>query len=338
MNKLIGILFCLAIHSSVAQTLFVDPLKGKAGASGATRDPVASIGEAVRIAERFSGKEPVIIKLYPGLYLLNDQVELKPFANGNDTTSYSIEAVILPDDTGWSPAKMPVIQSVSPNNKNWKSFDHCAGLQVLRNNVHFRGLKFVGNSNPSVMYYYAIERHFPQLSGLDISQCIFTGSRNSAPMQGALFVQGPNINIDHTIFYECKNAVLAFMEVTGFSLTHSIIYGSYEGAIWFGKFSDVNFRNNIVASNRCFWIGMKDYASRYLFENSVITGNEILMGTNNDGIIEKDTVTKFQLRHVQLSGRVELQMASTDTIPRNYLHPVKGTAGYELHAGLFKRR
>lgn len=319
-----------------AQTLFVDPVKGQSNAAGDSDHPVTTISEAVRLTRNFSGNDPITIKLYPGLYLLKDQVELDSFANGNNIQLLSIEAVTLPDDTAWSPAKMPVIQSVSPNNKNWKAFDHCAGFQVQRDHVAFRGLKFVGNSNPSVVYYYAIERHFPELEGLEISQCLFVGNRNAAPIQGALFVQGPRIRIDHCIFYECKNAVLAFINVTGFSLTHSIVYGSYEGAIWFGKFSDVNFHSNIIAHNKCFWVSMKDYTSRYRFDNSVITANDMFMGLNHDGVIEKDHQTKPELRQVQLSGRVELQMVTTDTIPKNYLHPVKNSAGTQLRAGLFK--
>jgi hypothetical protein len=338
---LLSVFLWFSALSSFSQTIYVDPLKGNDGATGLWNQPVASIARAVHLAANFTGAEPVAIKLFPGLFLLTDQIELNPYktvtdtAGKNDTSRFTIEAVVLPDDTNWLPSRMPVIQSVSPNNKNWKSFDHCTGFQVQRNNIHFRGLKFVGNSNPGVVYYYAIERHFPELKGLNISQCLFTGSRNSAPIQGALFAQGPGIKIDHTIFYECKNAVLSFMNVSGFSLTNSIIYGSYEGAIWFGKFSDIKFRNNIVANNRCFWVSMKDYEPHYVFENSVIVNNDIFMGVNNDGLIEPDSKIKPSLRQIQQSGQVQLQMVSTDTIPKHYLHPVKGSPGSELGAGLF---
>jgi hypothetical protein len=338
MSKLfIGLFFVslFPLMNMQAQTLFVDPVKGKDTGTGTEHDPLLSLGRAVTVANTFTGKNPIKIKLYPGLYMLTDQLELKPPAGNGYATDYTIEAVILPDDKGWMPSAMPVIQSISPNNKNWANFDHCTGLQVERNNTHFRGLKFVGNTNPAVVYYYAIERHFPELKGMEISQCIFAGSRNTAPIQGAVFAQGNDIKVDHCIFYECKNALLLFLSVNGFSLTNSIIYGSYEGAIWFGKYSDFDFRNNIIANNKAFWIGMKDYTPHYTFANSLITDNEIFMGLNNNGSIELDSRSKPGTKNVQRSGKVVLNVASSDTIPANYLQPSAVSAGKNIPAGIF---
>lgn len=335
---IIGLYFLCLIPSvkTVAQTLFVDPAKGRDNASGSINDPLLSIGEAVNRANDFTGNEPVTIKLAPGLYILTDQVVLKHFKAKEDTTRYTIEAAIMPDDTGWLASKMPVIQSVSPNNKNWAKFDHCTGFQVERNNTCFKGLKFVGNSNPAVVYYYTIERHFPELKGMEVSQCIFVGNRNSAPIQGALFAQGSGIKVDHCIFYECKNALLLFLSVNGFSLTNSIIYGAYEGAIWFGKFSDFVFRDNVIANNNCFWISMKDYTPRYTFTNSLITDNKIFMGLNNDGVIESDEKTVPITKDVQRSGKVMLNVVDTDTIPMSYLNLSPASAGRNIPAGLFR--
>ena len=331
-----SLLWAVVSVKSVAQTLFVDPVKGKDYSTGAIDAPLASLGKAVALTNEFKGTQPVTIKLAPGLYLLTNQLVLKPFKATQSTASYTIEALVMPDDTRWLPSMMPVIQSVSPNNKNWGKFDHCAGFQVERNNVRFRGLKFVGNTNPAVVYYYAIERHFAELKDMEVSQCIFAGSRNSAPIQGALFAQGSGIKVDHSIFYECKNALLLFMSVTGFSLTNSIIYGSYEGAIWFGKYSDFVFTDNIIANNRCFWISMKDYTPHYTFSNSVITGNNMFMGLNNNGVIENDNQTVPTTKNIQREGKVELNVVATDTIPKNYLHLSPGSAGRDISAGLFK--
>jgi hypothetical protein len=261
---------------------------------------------------------------------------LKPFKTKDDTARYTIEAAIMPDDTGWLPSKMPVIQSISPNNKNWAKFDHCTGFQVERNNTCFKGLKFVGNANPAVVYYYTIERHFPELKGMEVSQCIFVGNRNSAPIQGALFAQGSGIKVDHCIFYECKNALLLFLSVNGFSLTNSIIYGAYEGAVWFGKFSDFVFRDNVIANSNCFWISMKDYTPHYTFTNSLITDNKIFMGLNNNGVIENEEKIVPVTKNIQRSGKVVLQVVDTDTIPRSYLNLSPASAGRDIPAGLFR--
>lgn len=326
-------LITLSNMVAAAQTLFVDPLNGKDHASGSKQDPLASIEKAVSIANSFKGDQPITIKLSPGLYLLKDQLLLKTSKAGS---WYSIEAAIMPDDPSWQPSKMPVIQSVSTNNKNWGNFNHCTGLQVERNNTSFKGLKFVGNSNPAIVYYYAIERHFPELSGMEISQCMFVGNRNAAPIQGAIFAQGSDIKVDHCIFYECKNALLLFLSVTGFKLTNSIIYGSYEGAIWFGKYSDFLFSNNIIANNNCFWVSMKDFAPKYTFLNSLITDNRIFLGLNDNGVIEKDNENIPITKNVQRSGKVILNVVSTDTIPRDYLHLSPSSGGKHIQAGIFK--
>lgn len=330
------LLFLVPTKRTTAQTLFVDPVKGRDNATGTMNDPLLSLDKAVNRAGDFTGKEPVTIKLAPGLYILTNQVVLKPFKTNSDTARFTIEAVVMPDDPGWLPSKMPVIQSISPNNKNWGKFDHCTGFQVERNNTCFKGLKFVGNTNPDVVYYYAIERHFPGLKDMEVSQCIFVGNRNSAPIQGALFAQGSGIKVDHSIFYECKNALLLFVSVNGFSLTNSIIYGAYEGAIWFGKYSDFVFKDNIIANNSCFWISMKDFTPHYTFTNSLITGNKVFLGLNNNGVIEKDDKTVPVIKGIQRSGKVLLQVVDTDTIPKNYLHPSAASAGHDIPAGVFK--
>lgn len=327
---------CFIQTGLAGQTIFVDPVNGKDNATGSQKDPLASIDKAVALAGSFSGKEPVTIKLAPGLYLLTRQLLISPFDIKNDTVAYTIEAAILPGDSGWLPSSMPVIQSVSPNNKNYGHFDHCIGIQVERNNTCFKGLKFLGNTHPAVVYYYAIERHRPELKDMKISQCYFIGSKNAAPMQGAVFAQGSGIKIDHCIFYECRNALLLFLSVNGFSLTHSIIYGAYEGAVWFGKYSDFVFRDNIIANNNCFWVGMKDYQPHYVFTNSLITGNTIDMGLNNNGIIEKDRSDILETGNIQRSGKVLLNEIDKDTIPVNYLHLSPVSAGRYIPAGILK--
>ncbi len=330
------ILYVFSTNCVVSQTIYVDPIKGNDNSTGKMEAPFQTIHKAVNMAGGFSGKEPITIKLAPGLYLLNDQVVLDRSANDLASADYTIEALINPDDPSWLPTKMPVIESVSANNNNSGNFDHCAGFQIQRGNTHFRGLKFVGNSNPGVKYYYAIERNFfptVPLAGMEVSQCLFVGSRGSAPTQGAIFAQGKNIHINHCIFYGCKNAVLTFMSITGFALTNSIIYGCYEGAIWFGKYSDFVFNNNIVANNNCFWVSLKDYKSSYVFKNSVIVDNSFLMGLN-DTPVAVDTQTKPTMENIITSGKVILDLRF-DTVSRSFLHPVPGTTGSKIPAGLF---
>lgn len=191
MNRSISFLMILLFLSVVhagGQTIFVDASRGKDGAAGTITDPVASLENAVVLARSFSGNEPVTIRLYPGLYLLRQQAELKTGKLADDTMRYSIEAVVMPDDPDWKPASMPVIQSVSADNSSTQ-FIHAVGFLAAKHNVRLRGLKFVGSANPSVRYYYPVTRENENLSGLEISQCYFIGEKNSAPIQGAIFAR-----------------------------------------------------------------------------------------------------------------------------------------------------
>ncbi|HLZ87830.1 MAG TPA: hypothetical protein VKQ52_11335, partial [Puia sp.] len=183
------LLFLSAGSRLASQTLYVDAVNGNDHAKGTLSHPVASLEQAVALAKRSAHHEPVTIKIAPGLYKLKRQLKIEPRNGPEDTAEYTFEAMIMPDDTSWKPAKMPVIQSWSTNNTR-TFFSHAVGFEILRDNVSIKGLKFVGNADPAVDYYYPIERDSNKLKNLDISQCYFIGDRNSAPIQGAVYTQG----------------------------------------------------------------------------------------------------------------------------------------------------
>ncbi|MGK9120011.1 hypothetical protein [Olivibacter jilunii] len=69
MSKLFIGLFSVSLFSLMniqAQTLFVEPVKGKDTGTGTEHDPLSSLGRAVAIANTFTGKDPIKIKLYRG--------------------------------------------------------------------------------------------------------------------------------------------------------------------------------------------------------------------------------------------------------------------------------
>lgn len=343
MNRLFPftfLVFMIIAGHAKSQTLFVDAVKGKDSAKGTMTEPLHSLEKAVAIAGEFTGNEPVTIKLAPGLYLLNRQVIISPFKNQPDTAKYTIEAMIMPDDSAWSPVKMPVIQSVSSNNKDYGHFNHCVGFQVDRNNVSLKGLKILGNSSPDVEYYYPVERHNPELNNLEISQCYFIGEKNSSPIQGCIFAQGSGIHIDHCVFYGCKNAILVFIKIKDFSLTHSIIYGAYEGAVWcgYGDSADLpfTFRDNVVSNSNYFFVGYKGIHTNYVFSNSLISNNSHYMGFNGDNI-SPDNVNKPTEQNVIKSGTVILNEVTANGVPKNYLNLPVPSAG-NIQAGIFKKQ
>ncbi|MCW3119257.1 MAG: hypothetical protein JWM28_3339 [Chitinophagaceae bacterium] len=330
------LLLCLSVRLS-AQTIYVDVVKGRYEAKGTLTDPLAGLEQAVALASGFTGNEPVTIKVAPGLYVISQLLETRTGNLLNDTMRYTIEATVMPDDPDWLPTKMPVIQSISRDN-SITQFVHSAGFLVAKNNVSFKGLKFTGNANPSVRYYYPVTRENETLKGLEISKCYFIGEKNSEPIQGAVWAHGAGIAIDHCIFYGCKNALLLFKSISGFSVTNSIIYGSYESAVWFGPFTaGFTFRNNIVSHCNYFWVRPDNTQPAYSFTNSLITGNKEYMGYyGSKGLVptEKNSHTETGIRK---TGNVLLSEVKTEGLPKDYLNLTADSDGKEIGAGIFKK-
>jgi len=244
----------------------------------------------------------------------------------------------MPDDAGWQPEKMPVIQSVSPNNSNVQ-FTHSVGFLVAKNSVSFKGLKFVGNASPYVAYYYPITRENENLNDLEVSQCYFIGEKNSTRLQSGLWTHGPGIHVDHSIFFNCRNAMVLIKGIKDLSITNSIIYGAYESAVWFGA-SDAPFvfRDNIVTRCNFFWVRPKDTQPAYTFSNSLITENDNYMGYISNDLIP---APKSNLKEIGIrkTGHVTLVEIKTDRYqPHNYLNLAPGSDGSDIPAGIFKKK
>jgi hypothetical protein len=324
-----------------AQTLYVDVIKGNDEAAGTVNAPLASIGKAVSLANQFSGKAPITIKIASGLYTLTQPLTIHPASSQPITAKYTFEAMVMPDDTTWSPAKMPVIQGIADSNRTGNLKHASISFQVERNHVVIKGLKFLGNPNPTSQYYYVLERRDSTLTGLEISQCYFIGEKNSAPIQGGVFAQGAGICIDHCIFYGVKNAVLVFQGLKDFSITHSIIYGAYEGAVFYGygqsSIMPFTFSNNIIADCNYFWVGYRGVHTNYKFTNSLIAGNTFYLGFNEEEIMP-DLLNKPIEKGVRKSGKVFFNEVNTKEIPKDYLNLSSSSAGSNIDAGIFKNR
>jgi hypothetical protein len=340
MNKLklcaLLLIVCLGMRLS-AQTIYVDAVNGKSDAKGTITDPLLSLEKAMSIANGFTGQEPVTIKLEAGLYIVAHEIIVKTAREDNDTVKFTIEAVHMPDDKDWQPNKTPVIQSISTDNSKVQ-FTHCVSFMVGKSNVSFKGLKFVGNASPDVAYYYPITREDEKLNGLDVSQCYFIGEKNSTRLQSGLWTHGAGIHVDHCIFYNCRNAMVLIKGITALSITNSIIYGAYESAIWFGaSTAPFVFKNNIVTRCNFFWVRPKDTQPAYTFSNSLITENDNYMGYIANDLIP---APKSNLKEpgIRKQGTVKLVDIKTDRDqPHDYLNLLPGSAGSDLHAGIFKK-
>jgi hypothetical protein len=337
-RKTVMIMVCLCLCAGArAQAFYVDALKGSDAAKGTEDEPLQSLQKAVSIANQSTAA--VTIKVAPGLYILHDALRIE--SPKGDTAKYIVEATVMPDDKDWKPWLMPVIGSVSPNNDH-KYFDHCAGIMAERANVLIHGLKFIGNPNPAVEYYYPIIRDTLTLKNLDISQCYFIGDPNGGVVQGAIYAEGPGIHVDHCIFYGCKNDVLVFENISDFSITHTIMYGAYECAVWYGyKDSDQPFvfADNVVSHCNFVWAGSKDIDhSSYAFSHSMISANDNYVGMQNGkgGVMPLAAKAYFTETNIQKSGKVKLVEVKTEGFPPDWLNLAKDSDGKSTGAGIFK--
>ena len=324
----------------LADDVFVDPNKGSDTGNGTLQEPVATLARAVSIANALTSDGPITLKLFPGFHVLTDKISIKPGRTIKDTARFTIEAVVMPDDKEWTPDKMPVIQSVSGNNST-EQFPHAVGFLVAADSVTIRGLKFVGNPNPKVKYFYPIAKENEALRGMEVSQCYFISEKHSAPIQGGIWAHGPDTDIDHCVFYNCRNAILHFKSVGGFSITHTVMYGANESAIWMGPLdSGFVFKSNVVAKCHCFWVRPQNTKPAYELSDSLITETDIYMGYyTQNGVMEMpaETNSRFKETNIVRSGKVRLVEKTGDVLPMNYLNLTPESDGYGLGAGIFRR-
>jgi hypothetical protein len=195
----------------------------------------------------------------------------------------------------------------------------------------------LGNANPTVKYYYPITRENPDANGLEISQCYFIGEKNSAAIQGAIYAHGSGIHVDHSIFFDCKNALLLFLSIKNLSVTNCIINGSYESAVWFGPFLEpFVFKNNVITHCNYFWLRQKSTQPAYTFANSIITGNDHYLGFFGN-VPEPATGDSVNEIHLQKTGKLLFSEVKTEGLPVDYLNLIAGSDGLELDAGIFKK-
>lgn len=323
---------------SFGQTLYVNADKGKNNGSGTMADPFLTLDEAVSKANSFTGAEPVLLLLGPGLYTVTHKLIIK--AADDKGKTFSIQAQTLPDDPQWKPADLPVILSVSANNSDHQ-FLHCEGFLIAQNNVIFRGLKFLGNPNNKVRNYYPIRREDKTLHGLNVSQCYFIGEPNSSPIQSSFWASGPGIHVDHCIFHNSKIAFVLSNDVDDFSLTHSIIDGAYNTAIWYGfagTQSKFTFKNNVITN--CYYVmvyPVEKGQPNYTFRDSYITNNKNYLGNypkEQDKFIAEPNK---HIREVNLhnKGVIKFVNVEDDGITKENLNLSPASPGKTTNAGIF---
>lgn len=327
-----------------AQTIYVDIKNGNNTNNGTIESPIQTLDRAAELVNTSKLRGSAIIKLAPGIYNLTDKIVFR-------TDKYSenerliIEATVLPHDTSWSHEKMPVIMSTSAASDNF-GFDCSIGINIEVNHVTIRGLKFLGNPNPGVYYYYAIGRSGKDLMDLLVTQCVFVGEEDVMPIQSGILAHGNQIKVSNCIFYNCRNGVVYYfanenrdIERYESEMSNCIIYGAYESGIWTAS-PDKNFifRNNIITNCKYAWVHNIDNKTVYSLKDCIIANNENYI-TSLAGSIWAFSPSEivFSEKNVLKVGEIMLQKKTEDGLimPKDYLHVIKGKRGSKLNAGIF---
>ncbi len=322
-----------------AQTLYVDAAKGNDQASGAVNAPLASLEQAVLKTNSFTENKLVKIKVAPGLYLLSHELFLKTATTKSDTNAYTIEAMVMPDDKIWQPDKMPVIQCVSSVNDT-TGFPHCIGMAIEKDNVHLKGLKFLGNPNNEVPDYYPIRRADKTLNGLFVSQCFFIGEPNSSAIQSAFWVSGPGVHVNYCIFHNSKIAMVLGSNFNDFSFTNSIVDGAYNTAIWYGSSGMVpsfTFQNNVFTN--CYYILVypaEKGQPKFSFRNLYLYNNAHELGSYpkaQDKFLSQKAISIKEVNVIR-NRKITLVDVKNDGITHDNLN-LSSSVGQDTSAGLF---
>lgn len=304
-----------------------------------------SLVEAARRVNDRKETGSLKIVLAPGVYNLNRTVLFDPKVSFTEEERLILEAEILPDDPLWRPELMPVIISTEFPERWGEGGDpiEISGIKIETNHVTLRGLKFLGSPVPGI-WYYPIFRGGKDLNDLLVTQCLFAMENYGVTADVGILANGHGVVVDHCVFYNCRNPVVFWRATGGKScgcaMRSCIVEGAYTSGVWTcDTAEDFEFRRNIFS--RCNYAWMRDAGNErtYRLEECVITECHHFSGICRSGFelapagkeicFEESKVVKNGKLLLEKSGGIDVAVSI------NFLHPMPGTLGCDLGAGLF---
>jgi hypothetical protein len=342
---LITLICAIPALGAIARTIYVDSKFGDDVDPGTKQKPLRSLSKAAQIVNSKSQSDPATIKVQPGIYSLEKSVVFDRADRFTEKQRLIIEASILPDDPNWTPASMPVILSEEDPRKPGRLNSHTEtyGIRIKVSHVTIRGLKFLGNPLTN-NWHCGVSRIGENLKDLLITQCVFIGDTDGSSIYCGVLAVGDKFVVDHCIFYQCYAPVVLWDGPQNHigrenAMRYCIVYGGYYSGAWTcDTAEDFKFHNNIVTNCEYLWIRKSSEKKIvYTLQDCLITDNRFYSGYGNPAGPSGLTGTEitFKEQNVVKTGQVVLEKNKKS---KNYLHPVPGTAGSNLGAGLFKKR
>ncbi len=332
-----------------AQSVYVDCITGNNNNPGTKEAPVFSIQKAAEII-RSRDNNIYIIKINPGIYVLDRHVSVSTEKEMTDK-HIVIEASILPDDTSWTPEKMPVIVTESKKGEIPINYNFVVSFLIDESHVIIRGIKFHGYFYPNTRYF-PIARFNKLKTDLLVEQCMFVGDADISQIQAGVIAHGNEVNVDHCVFYKLRNTVIFFQDSgngikNGNCLTNSIIYGASQAVWTVSPDKDFKFENNIVSNCKYVWVKYDSNPTKYSINNCVIVNNQYYTGIPDTRRLSPGGF-EINESNVTKKGKVSLRLINDDDkplllgvdepLPIDYMHIIPGSIGYDIGAGLFKNR
>lgn len=331
----ITLLLLCSIHIARSQTVYVDAVNGDDSNTGTIQNPVAGIPQASDLLKKGS-YSTAKIKVNPGMYVFESHVQISTFPG-----RIVIEANILPDDPKWKPEDMPVIIITAGKGEIENNRNFVVAFLIENSNVEIRGLKFLGYPYPNVRYF-PIARLDKKYKDLHVEQCVFTGDEDASHIQVGIIAHGDSIRVNNCVFNKVRNTVVFYEDSgngikKGNSLTNCIINGTFQSAVWTAwPDSGFVFKNNIITGCNYVWMKNSFNNTEYSMENCIVVDNK-----NHQGD-ESRQPAQFRLNEVDVikNGTIQIRQKEKTVdlpLPRDYLHIIPNTLGYEMNAGIFKR-
>jgi hypothetical protein len=333
----------------IGETIWVDAMNGNDSGPGTKDKPLRTFEKIATIVNESNEPGPTTIKVNPGVYDISETVLLKNERAYTRENRLTIEAAVLPDDPNWHPRMMPVIlATIKPTPiKDCEEY-YSIIVEPEVNHVTIRGLKFLGNPAYRTRSF-AVFRNGMNLEDLVITQCVFAGDKNTFPYNVCIVAKGNETILDHNIFYNCETCVVFWDAEGGVSkgnaMRYCIVDGASTAAVWTTQTAeDFDFHHNVITRCGYFWMRAPGCHQKYRIRDSVITdcGTYSGYGTASELSGPTGPEVTFDEVNVTKQGTVTLKKCEipknrrSADLPRDYLHIVPGTVGYEIGAGIFK--
>ena len=326
-----------------AETLYVASRGGRDTNPGTAEQPLQTLGQVAAVVNAKNAREATTVRLRPGIYALPATVVFENHRAYTRELRLTLEALVLPDDPHWRPELMPAILSVE-DPRQAAALDRPTqtyGLKIKMSHVTVRGLKFLGNPLFN-NWYCPLECLQTNLTDVLVTQCLFAGNPDTLDIYCGVITDGHQFIVDHCVFVGC-HACAVFWDgdrgVVGMgnAMRYCIVDGAKISGVWTCDTDEqFAFHHNIITGSEYFWMRKRGRPKTYRVQDCVVTGNRYYSGHGVETGATGPTGPEIKFAEERVAKDLAVTLQRNRAL-KGYLHPLPGTPGSQLGAGLFKK-